>query len=233
MEKDKIEYLARFISAHKWELIQEKVQHRTRHISVVVENLFQEHNISAVLRTADVFGIQDVHVIERGYTFKTNDEIALGASKWLDVHHYKNAENNTLACYEKLREQGYKIVATTPHKDDIDLEDFDFTQKTALIFGTEKEGLSPEAIENADAWLKVPMVGFTESLNISVCAAICMHHATWKLRSQKQLPPMPEQEKNEIMYKWVKNVLKKPELIEAEYDKNKSDKNSQGMKQEK
>lgn len=221
MDKELIEYLSKFITEHKWNLFQNKIQDRTRHLTVVVENLFQEHNISAVLRTADCFGLQDVHVIEKGYSYKVNDEIALGASKWLDVTHYKGGENNTLDCYKALRDKGYKIVATTPHKDDVDLEAYDFSQKTALVFGTEKEGLSQEAIEQADAWLKVPMVGFTESLNISVCAAICMHHATWKLRSSEKFPHLSEDEKSEILYRWVKQVIKKPELIENEFWKNK------------
>ncbi|HEY8366769.1 MAG TPA: RNA methyltransferase [Bacteroidia bacterium] len=221
MDKELVEYLSNFITEHKWNLFQDKIQDRTRHLTVVVENLFQEHNISAVLRTADCFGLQDVHVIERGYSYKVNDEIALGASKWLDVKHYKGGENNTLDCYKALRDKGYKIVATTPHKDDVNLEEYDFSQKTALVFGTEKEGLSEEAIEQADAWLKVPMVGFTESLNISVCAAICMHHATWKLRSSGNFPHLSEDEKLEILYRWVKQVIKKPELIENEFWKNK------------
>lgn len=217
MNKELVAYLSEFITEHKWNLFQDKLQHRTRHLTVVVENLYQEHNISAVLRTADCFGVQNVHVIEKGNSYKVNDEIALGASKWLDVSHYTGNENNTETCYKALREQGYKIVATTPHKDDVNLEEYDFSQKTALVFGTEKEGLSSEAIEQADAWLKVPMVGFTESLNISVCAAICIHHATWKLRNSGNFPNLNEEEHTQLLYNWVCQVIKKPELIESEF----------------
>ena len=219
MSKELVEFLGGFITEHKMELFREKIGQRTRQLTVVVENLFQEHNISAVLRTADCFGVQDIHVIERGYQYRVNDEVALGASKWLDVKHYKDAENNTLDCYKALREQGYKIVATTPHKDDVNLEEYDFSQKTALVFGTELQGLSPEAIEHADAWLKVPMVGFTESLNISVCAAVCMHHATWKLRSGESFPGLSEEEQTETMHRWIRSVLKKPDLLEEEFFK--------------
>lgn len=217
MNKELVAYLSEFITEHKWNLFQDKLQHRTRHLTVVVENLYQEHNISAVLRTADCFGVQNVHVIEKGNSYKVNDEIALGASKWLDVSHYTGNKNNTETCYKALREQGYKIVATTPHKDDVNLEEYDFSQKTALVFGTEKEGLSSEAIEQADAWLKVPMVGFTESLNISVCAAICIHHATWKLRNSGNFPNLNEEEHTQLLYNWVCQVIKKPELIESEF----------------
>lgn len=219
MDKELIEYLSTYVTDNKWSLFQQKIQDRTRHLTVVVENLFQAHNISAVLRSADCFGLQDVHVIERGYTYSVNDDIALGASKWLNVTHYAESENNTLDCYAKLKEKGYKIVATTPHKDGVNLEDYDFTQKTALVFGTEKKGLSPDAIQHADAWLKVPMYGFTESFNISVCAAICMHHATWKLRSNNQFPSLSTEEKEELIYQWIHKVLKTPDLIELEYKK--------------
>jgi len=221
MNKELVEFLGGFITEHKMGLFREKIGQRTRHLSVVVENLFQEHNISAVLRTADCFGVQDVHVIERGYQYRVNEEVALGASKWLNVKHYKDGENNTLDCYKALREQGYKIVATTPHKDDVNLEEYDFSQKTALVFGTELQGLSDEAIAHADAWLKVPMVGFTESLNISVCAAVCMHHATWKMRSSGNFPALSDEEQNTILHSWIRSVLKKPDLLEDEFFKRK------------
>lgn len=219
MTAELVEFLGGFITEHKMNLFREKIGQRTRHLTVVVENLFQEHNISAVLRTADCFGVQDVHVIERGYPYRVNEEVALGASKWLDVKHYKEAENNTLDCYRKLRAQGYKIVATTPHKDDVNLEEYDFGQKTALVFGTELQGLSSEAISEADAWLKVPMVGFTESLNISVCAAVCMHHATWKMRGSGHFPGLSPEEQVQTMYRWIRSVLKKPDLLEEEFSR--------------
>lgn len=209
------EYLMEFISERRKELITTKVQDRTRHLTVVVENLFQDHNFSAVMRSCDCFGIQDVHVIENSYSYRVNDEIALGASKWLNIHRYNQSENNTVDAIKQLKEKGYVIAATTPHKDDINLEEYDISNPTALIFGTEKEGLTPEALELADVYVKVPMVGFTESLNISVCAAVCTHHLTWKMRQSDEIEwRLPENEKWDVLYEWVRTTLKDPDGIE-------------------
>ena len=208
------EYLLGFVTDRKSALFAEKVAQRTKHFTVVVENLFQDHNFSAVMRSADCFGIQDVHVIENSYSYRVNDEISLGASQWINVHRHRGQENNTLACINQLKQQGYVIAATTPHKDDVDLEAYDITRPTALLFGTEKEGLTAEALGLADVYIKVPMVGFTESLNISVCAAVCMHHLTWKLR-QSNLPwQLSDTDKWNTLYTWVRSALKDPDGIE-------------------
>lgn len=111
-----------------------------------------------------------------------NNEIDMGASKWLNLYKYNKSEKNTLNCIQSLRNKGYKIIATIPHKNDALLNDLDLTKKTALLFGTELNGLSDDAIENADGFVKIPMYGFTESLNISVSAAICLFHLTEKLK---------------------------------------------------
>lgn len=208
------EYLLGFVTDRKNELFAEKVAQRTRHLTVVVENLYQDHNFSAVMRSCDCFGIQDIHVIENSFSYRVNDEISLGASQWLNVHRHKKNENNTVACISQLKQQGYVIAATTPHKDDVDLEEFDITKPTALLFGTEKEGLTKEALELADVYVKVPMVGFTESLNISVCAAICIHHLTWKMRQENKAWQLSETDKWDILYNWVRATLKDPDGIE-------------------
>lgn len=208
------EYLLGFVTDRKNELFAEKIGQRTRHLTVAVENLYQDHNFSAVMRSCDCFGVQDVHVIENSFSYRVNDEIALGASQWINVHRHRKSENNTLECITKLKEQGYVIAATTPHKDDVDLEEYDITKPTALLFGTEKEGLTPQALELADVYVKVPMVGFTESLNISVCAAICVHHLTWKMRRSDIHWQLPEKDKWEVLYDWVRATLKDPDGME-------------------
>lgn len=217
MEEKKalVEYLLGFVSDRKNELFAEKIAQRTKHLTVVVENLYQDHNFSAVMRSCDCFGVQDMHVVEISNSYKVNDEIAMGAGQWVDIHRHRNAENNTLECIQQLKSHGYTIVATTPHKNDVNLEDYDISKPTALIFGTEKEGLTPEALELADVYLKVPMVGFTESLNISVCAAICIHHLTWKMRQQNIDWQLSEQDKWDVLYTWVRATLKDPDGIEG------------------
>ena len=208
------EYLLGFVTDRKNELFAENVAQRTRHLTVVVENLYQDHNFSAVMRSCDCFGVQDMHVVENKYSYRVNDEIALGASQWVNVHRYRENENNTVACIERLKKQGYVIAATTPHKDDMDLEAYDISKPTALLFGTEKEGLTPEALDMADVYVKVPMVGFTESLNISVCAAVCLHHLTWKMRTSGIGWRLSEKDRWDVLYNWVRATLKDPDGIE-------------------
>ena len=209
-----VEYLLGFVTERKNELFAEKVAQRTKHLTVVVENLYQDHNFSAVMRSADCFGIQDVHVIENSYSYRVNDEISLGASQWVNVHRHRGHGNNTVACIQQLKQQGYVIAATTPHNNDVDLEVYDIDRPTALLFGTEKEGLTPDALALADVYVKVPMVGFTESLNISVCAAVCMHHLTWKMRQSGIHWQLSESDKWNVLYTWVRAALKDPDGIE-------------------
>ena len=207
-------YLSQYISDNKRQLFEQNIQHRTRYLTVVLENLFQSHNASAVLRTCDCFGIQDIHAIENTNHFEVNADIALGASKWLTINkHNEKDQNNTLNCYECLRKQGYKIIATTPHTKDCTIEKLKLNQKTALVFGTELEGLSKTAIDNADGYVKIPMYGFTESFNISVSASIFLFYLTQKLKKSKINWKLSEEEMLDIKIDWVKSVVKKPELI--------------------
>lgn len=216
-KKELTHYLLGFLLERRKDLLIEKAAMRTRHLTVVVENLFQDHNFSAVMRSCDCFGVQDVHVIENAYSYRINEEIALGAEQWLNVKRHNDSENNTAACLNSLKKQGYVIAATTPHKDDVDLEEYDFSKPTALVFGTEKEGLTPEALALADVFVKVPMVGFTESLNISVCAAVCIHHLTWKMRSSGTDYGLNEEEQTELLYQWVHKTLKNADAIEKRW----------------
>ncbi len=220
-KKDLTLFLLDFVSERRRELFMQKASLRTRHLTVAVENLYQDHNFSAVMRSCDCFGVQDVHVIENSYSYRINDEIAMGAEQWLTVHRHRNASDNTRVCIDSLKAKGYTVVATTPHKNDVNLEEYDFSRPTALLFGTEKEGLTDAALEMADVYMKVPMVGFTESLNISVCAAVCLHHLTWKLRQSDIPHGLPDDQYWELLYAWVRTSLKDPDGLEKRwYDMN-------------
>ena len=171
------EYLRQFITDRKWALYNDIIQQRTRYITLVLEDIYQAQNASAVLRTCDCFGVQDVHIIENSNEFKLNPDVELGAAQWLNMNRYNSPGNNTLDTINKLKSQGYRIVATTPHTNDTELENFNLEEgKIALFFGSELPGLSEIVMENADEFLKIPMYGFTESFNISVSAAIILHH---------------------------------------------------------
>ena len=208
-----ISKLSPLITDERLEKLYAVLEKRTRFTSVIIENIYQSHNASAVLRTCDCFGVQDVYIIENSNEFEVNEDIALGAYKWLDIHHYNHAENNTTECVNKLKAQGYTIVATTPHTNDVNLEEFPIDKKFALMFGTELNGLSDIAMDMADVYMKIPMHGFTESFNISVSAAICMHDLTYRLRNSNVDWKLNEVEKEEILAKWLKSSVKRSDIV--------------------
>ena len=180
-----IDHFLKCITDERKALFEELIQKRTKYLTVVLENIYQPLNASAVLRSCDCFGIQDVHVIENYNEFKPDREVAMGASNWLTVNRYDKNENNTLDCIQSLKNKGYRIVATSPHNSQTDLINFDLSKgKTALFFGTEVEGLSDVVLENADEHLHIPMYGFTESFNLSVSAAICLYEMRMKMEKE-------------------------------------------------
>ena len=172
------EEAASFFSDNKRELFDRLAPLRTRHIAVVLEDVYQSHNAAAVLRSCDCFGVQDVHVVEAHNPFTPAGDVAVGSSKWVDYYSHPDIGQ----AYSALRRQGYRIVATLPHENDTMIGDLDISQPTALVFGTELTGLSPEAIAGADGYVKIPMYGFTESFNISVCAALSLFSLTERMR---------------------------------------------------
>ena len=215
-----LDYLLDFVSENKKQLFEKIIQSRTKHIAVILEDIFQPHNASAVLRTCDCFGIQDIHIIENKNIYEVNPDVALGSSKWLNLYKYNSTDNNTIEAFNSLREKGYRIVATTPHENDCLLEELNLDSKIALVFGTELEGLSEIAINNADEFVKIPMYGFTESFNISVSAAIILHYLTEKLKKSNINWELSKKEKTDIELNWVKNVVKRSDLLEEEFLKN-------------
>jgi tRNA (guanosine-2'-O-)-methyltransferase len=212
-----LEYLFSFATEHKQELIASRMLERTRHITVILEDIYQAQNASAVLRTADCFGIQDAHVIENTNEYRVNPRVVHGAAKWLNVHKYNQMHDNTTDCYEKLKARGYTIVATSPHAKSVSIHDLPLDRPVAIAFGTEKLGLSSTALEFADEHMYIPMVGFTESLNISVSAAICLQHLSRRLRETDVNWKLSKEERFELSLEWAKNVLKDPEGLEKRF----------------
>jgi len=193
-----LEYMQQFITEERKQLFDKVLQYRTRHITVVLEDIYQPHNASAVLRTCDLTGVQDVHIIENKNKYDVNPDVALGSFKWLNLIKYNETEDNTLRAFQKLKEQGYRIIATTPHREEQTPQTIPLEGKMALVFGTELTGLSQTAIEHADEYLKIPMYGFTESYNISVSAALILFTLTERLRQSDIHWQLSEKEMNEI-----------------------------------
>jgi len=160
--------LYKIITPSKQEMFDRIAAERTNFLTVSLENVYQEHNASAVLRSCDCFGIQQLHVIEKDNQYKVQRDIALGAGRWVDMFNYDQGGNPTMDCINNLRSKGYRIVATSPHANEKTINDIDISQPMALIFGTERRGISDEVKAAADEFVSIPMYGFTESFNISV-----------------------------------------------------------------
>ncbi len=211
--KEYISYLENFVTENRKKIFKEILENRTRHFTVVLEDLYQMHNVSAVIRSCDIFGLQDVHIIQNKYDPKVSHSIAKGAEKWLNIHRHKN----TLDTIKNLKKQGYQIVATTPHTDDVSLPEFDISAPSAFFFGVEKDGLSQNVLQEADVFLKIPMHGFTESFNISVAAALIMYETTGKLRKSKVDWQLSEVEKRNLYMQWLEKSIKSINSIKKAY----------------
>ncbi|TAI49130.1 TrmH family RNA methyltransferase [Flagellimonas allohymeniacidonis] len=212
-QNDLLTYLEGFLTEERKHRFLEVLSLRTRFLSVAIEDVFQLHNTSAVLRSCDAFGVQDVHVIEDRFGKRLDKNIAMGAEQWVDVNRY----GTTTECIDHLRENDYQIIATTPHDDSCLLSDFKLDSKTVLFFGTEKEGLSDEVLKKADGYLKIPMVGFSESLNISVSAAIILQKLTQQLRNSDLDWQLSDIEILEKRLDWTKKSIKNVEGIISRY----------------
>lgn len=206
-------YLETFITESRRDNFLRILQQRTKHFTIAMEDVFQMHNTSAVMRTCEVFGIQELNVIEERYGKKIDKEIAMGSQKWVDINRF----NTIGSCIDDLKAKGYRIIATTPHENDCLLDDFDITKPAALFFGTERNGLSEEVINNADSFLKVPMYGFTESLNISVCAAVIMQNLSTRLRKSGIAWQLTEDEILEKRIDWTRKSIKDFDYITRKY----------------
>lgn len=213
IDLDYLAYLEGFLTDKRKERFESVLANRTNHFTIAVEDVFQFHNTSAVMRSCEVFGIQEINIVEQRFGKNIDKEIAMGAQKWVDINKFGDISS----CIQTLKDKGYQIIATTPHNDSCLLHEFDITKKSALFFGTEKEGLSEEVMSKADGFLKIPMVGFTESLNISVSAAIIIQDITTRLRQSNVNWQLTEEELLEKRLLWAKNSIKDIKRIEQRY----------------
>ncbi len=215
---DLVEYLKGFIVNERCKLFETKIEERTQHITIVLENIFQGRNISASIRSADCFGIQDVHIIENDNIFNDDPEVSMGAEKWITTKRYNKNTHNSIESIKNLKSKGYQIIATSPHNTDCNLYDLDITKKkTAIFFGSEVRGCSEETLNLADKRMKIPMHGFTESFNISVSVSLCLQHLTYKMRKSNINWKLSKENKEQVMLKWLRNSIKSAAEIEKKY----------------
>lgn len=213
------DYLKGYMTAERAELFERVAANRTRYLSVVVEDVYQPHNASAVLRSCDCFGVQDVHIIENDNKWELSEGVTMGSDKWLTLTRHNAKANNTADCLTKLKEQGYAIVATTPHEDDYVLKTLPLDRKCALVFGTEMRGISETVREHADYFLRIPMYGFTESFNISVAAALTLYELSDRLRRERNDWTLSPDEHEALLVEWaVKSIREGNQVLQRYFD---------------
>jgi tRNA (guanosine-2'-O-)-methyltransferase len=219
-EKEKLllQHFAKFISDHKKNFIAKVLADRTRQVTVVLENIYQSQNASAVLRTCECLGVQDVHIVENTAKYELNVRVLKGSDKWLTLKRYRQKNvNNTELCYQALKHDGYRILVTDPAEDGLSIDEVDPSEKIAIVFGNELNGTSSYAIAHADARVRIPMYGFTESLNISVSAAICLSTVLGKLRREGVFVGLSEEEQQMLTLSWYRKIVKRSEILEREF----------------
>ena len=216
IEKDLFENMKSHISDSRLEKILQVAEERTQYLSIVLSNVYYTQNISAVIRSCDCFGVQDLYIIGNSPSTHVDKHVAQGAYNWVNIHRNTfKPEEETL---QELKDKGYRIVVTFPEEGASSLHDFDVDKgKIAVVMGNEKEGVSQTVKEMADEFLYIPMAGFSQSLNISVSTAVILSELTGKIRSSQVDWKLSEEEKRALQYEWMKNSVKRGDKIEDEY----------------
>ena len=221
-KKEFSSYLLNHITENRNDLMDGVLDKRTRHLTVALEDIYQPHNASAVMRSCEIFGVQELYAMEREYEFCPNNEVSMGASKWVDLYRYpkhnEEVMSTTYECLTDLKERGYQIIATSLREGCVPLEELDISKKTCLVFGTELTGLSEEGHGLADGFVQIPMHGFTQSFNISVTAALTLHTLSEKMRADQSIDwQLSDDEKAEIKFRWLYNSLASSDKILERY----------------
>lgn len=197
----------KIITPNKIGLFEKIAPQRSRHLVIGLENIQQDHNASAIMRTMDCLGFQELHLIEKNNNYQFQRDIALGAARWLDVMQHQQEPEPVLDSIAHLRQKGYQIVATSPHINASTPQNIDLTQPIALFFGAEKHGISEELSANADAFLHIPMHGFTESFNLSVSAALVLSALRTRLEASSIDWLLSPEAQTELKISWCERIL--------------------------
>ncbi len=201
------EILSEHLTERKRNLFDDVANHRTRYITLILEDLYQAQNTSAIQRSAESWGLQDLYIIENAHSFTHHRRVAKGAYDWLDIHRFNESIDNSKSCIEHLKENGYQIVVTALHENAIDPDQLDLNKKTAVLMGTELTGASETAMKMADHFLKIPTCGFTESLNVGAAAAVIVHDLTRRMKREKKQWQLSDEEKLLLKIKWAKKSI--------------------------
>lgn len=199
--EERIAYLREFMTEERRETLERVLRMRTRYMTILTENTFHPQNASALVRHCEAFGVQDLHTVETRCKFNPNLNIVRGTDKWIELVRHES----TTEALRSLKAEGYRIVATTPHRESCTPETFDVTKgKFVLVFGTEHAGISEEVMQEADEFLRIPMCGMVESLNVSASAAILIYQLSERMRQQVPQAEwqLPDEAYLETLYRW-------------------------------
>ncbi|MBO7261415.1 MAG: RNA methyltransferase [Alistipes sp.] len=208
--RERLDYMTQFLTEERREVLRRTLSQRTHYMRIMTENMFHPQNASAIMRHCEAFGIQQIHTVEDRCKFDPSVNIVRGTQKWVDVEHH----DTTKEALEALKAEGYRIVATTPHRCSSTPETFDVTKgKFALVFGTEHAGISDEVIEAADEFLMIPMCGMVESLNVSASAAILIYMLSERIRQQTDNWQLDDSEALKLLTRWTMSSVRDYERI--------------------
>ena len=218
-EEKLFSHLSQFISEHKKSFVEKVLCQRTRHVTVVLENIYQSQNASAVVRTCECMGLQDIHIVENTAKYQLNVRVLKGSNKWINLERYRTrGVNNTETCFSRLRNEGYRILVADPSPDGLPIAEIEpGSDKLAILFGNELRGASDYAVSNCDRKIRIPMYGFTESLNISVSVAICLNTILSKLRASVVDIGLDDDEKDFIRLNWYRKMVRRSDIVEREF----------------
>ncbi|MBE0644320.1 MAG: RNA methyltransferase [Bacteroidetes bacterium] len=190
------------ITDRRRQRLEDVLRKRQTDLTIVIENVWDPHNVSAILRSADAVGVQKVHLlytIEKAPNLKRHGkQSSASAKKWLDFEVHDNTEQ----CFSLLHEEGFRIFASHLSRDGRSLHEIDFTGKIAVVLGNESRGVSDEACALADGIYTIPMMGMVESLNVSVAAAVSLYEAQ-RQRSEAGLYDTPQLGENGVREKLI------------------------------
>ena len=194
----------------RYDVLRRTVAMRTRYMTILAENTFHPQNAAALIRHCEAFGLQQMHTVETFCRFNPSAAIVRGTDRWVDIRRH----GSTAGALAALRAEGYRIVATTPHREDTTPESFDVGRgRFALVFGTEHAGISEEVLASADEFLRIPMCGMVESLNVSASAAILIYMLSERMRRQVEGWNMTAAEQAATLYGWMCRSVKDSEKI--------------------
>ncbi|NJL01093.1 MAG: RNA methyltransferase [Spirulinaceae cyanobacterium SM2_1_0] len=208
-----VNHLSQFVTATRLTKMAAVLQRRTRRLTVVLDDLHKPYNASAVLRSCEAFGVQDVYAIETTNPFEPSKTVSRGAERWLTIYPYPD----TTAGLAALRDRGYQLVAMSPHADSLTLDQLPLAEKLAIAFGSERRGLSESLNQQADLHARIPMAGFTESFNLSVSVAICLYELTQRLRASDVDWGLSAQEQLAVKLEWLRRALRSSADLEATF----------------